>query len=130
MSDLLSPKQRAAIKALAGGANHDAAAAAADVSPRTLYRWRRDPVFMAGLREADSDALGEVARVLNTASRTAVDMLVSVINDPKSSPGLKVRAAGEILRHRAVFFEAMTLSEDVAELRERIADEQKNEPTN
>lgn len=112
----LRPKQRQAIAALVGGADYNRAAAAAGVSPRTLKRWRADPRFNAELRQSDSDQLASTARILNAASYSAVVMLITVLNDPKASPGLRMRAASDILKHRAAFFELLTLENRVSAL--------------
>ncbi|MCZ2095982.1 MAG: hypothetical protein LC121_06855 [Anaerolineae bacterium] len=120
MAENLTPKQRKAITALVAGRNFDEAAKAAGVSVRTLHRWRSDPLFMAELRAADSEQLGEIARVLNGASRDAVTVLMGVMNDAKAKPDLRIRAAGEILKHRASFFELTTLEARLTDLEARL----------
>ena len=120
MSENLTPKKRKAIAALAGGQDFERAAEAAGVTVRTLHRWRSDPRFMAELRAADSEQLGEIARVLNGASRDAVTVLMGVMNDAKAKPDLRIRAAGEILKHRASFFELTTLEARLTDLEGRL----------
>lgn len=117
----LRPKQRKAIAALAGGADYTRAAAEAGVSVRTLKRWRADPLFMAELRDTDSEQLASTARLLNAASRNAVAVLITVLNDEKAPIGLRMRAASDLLKHRASFFELLTLEQRVTALEAQIA---------
>lgn len=120
MSENLTPKQRKAITALVAGRNFDEAAKAGGVSVRTLHRWRATPEFAAELRAADSEQLLTVARVLNGASQDAVTVLLSVMNDKDAKPDLRLRAAGEILKHRASFFELTTLEARLTDLEGRL----------
>lgn len=117
----LRPKQRKAIAALAGGADYRRAAAEAGVSVRTLKRWRADPLFMAELRDTDSEQLASTARLLNAASRNAVAVLITVLNDEKAPIGLRMRAASDLLKHRASFFELLTLEQRVTALEAQLA---------
>lgn len=116
----LTPKQRAAIAALVSGQSYGDAARTAGVSERTLRRWRLDPQFAAEIRRADSEQLGEIARVLNGASRTAVDVLITIMTDGRASKALRLRAAVEVLKHRAALFDLTTLSERLDELEKRL----------
>lgn len=120
MAGNLTPKQRRAIVALVDGQNFDQAAMAAGVSVRTLHRWRATPEFAAELRTADSEQLLAVARVLNGASQDAVSTLIAIMSDSKAGPALRLRAAGEILKHRASFFEMLTLEQRITILEQQI----------
>lgn len=120
MADNLTPKQRKAITALVAGKNFDQAAKAAGVSLRTLHRWRATPGFASELRTADSEQLLTAARALNVASQDAVSTLIAIMHDQKASSGLRLRAASEILKHRASFFELLTLEQRIAILEQQI----------
>lgn len=120
MAENLTPKQRRAIAALVSGQDFGQAAADAGVSVRTLHRWRTTPEFAAELRGADSEQLNAVARTLNGASHDAVSVLVEIMRAPETSPALRLRAAGEILKHRASFFELLTLEQRLSELEQRL----------
>ncbi len=78
----LSPKQRAAVSALAAGLSVKSAAEAAGVSASTLARWRRLPVFNEAVRrelEVITHQQGE--RLLGTV-RSGVTRLRKLIHDP------------------------------------------------
>ncbi len=78
----LSPKQRAAVSALAVGLSVKAAAEAAGVSAVTVSRWRRLPVFNEAVRrelEVITHQQGE--RLLGTV-RSGVTRLRKLIHDP------------------------------------------------
>lgn len=109
----LTGKQRMAVEALARGASIKAAATAAGVHDRTIYKWRQKPEFIAALRAVDAENLKELARQLTAASLDAIGVLASVMNNKATDPSTRVRAASEILRHRAAFYELANLTERV-----------------
>lgn len=119
----LTPRQRRAVRALAAGDGLTEAAQAAGVTERTLYRWRQQPVFIDALRQADDEMLSHLARALNAASRDALAVLVGVVRDEKAAPGVRVRAASEILKQRAAFYELFNLADRLAELEGEIGGE-------
>jgi len=55
---VLTPKQRKAVEALLLTGDVSAAAKAAGVSRESLYRWLRQPLFLAAVREAEARAPG------------------------------------------------------------------------
>lgn len=110
MTDLTS-NQRRAIEALAAGESINETARKANVSPRTIYRWRSDPTFAAALRTADADHLAETARKLTAATDRAVEVLLGVLDDTKAAAGVKLRAVELVLTHRAKFYELLTISD-------------------
>jgi len=110
MSDLLTPQQRLAVDALAAGQGLEKSAIAAGVSLRTLHRWRKRPEFAAGLRAADADHMSQTARILNAASSGAIMLLLTVMNDKDTAMIIRLRAASDILKHRAAFYELVTVS--------------------
>lgn len=116
----LKPKQRKAVECLANGGTFEQAATAAGVSERTLARWRNDPAFVDALNLLDTDHLGQLARSLTVASHTALEVLIKVMTNEKTRDSVRVRAAGEVLKHRAVFADLLTLADRLAALEERI----------
>jgi len=119
MSQVLTPRQRACIGALAGGATINEAATVAGVTRRTVLRWRSLPLFTAELQAADVEAMSELARYLNAGAREAADVLRTVMNDVKVPAGVRVRAAAEYLAHRERFYELLTLTERLAAVEAR-----------
>jgi len=116
----LRTNQRRAIEALAAGATMPEAAAAANVSETTIYRWRREAVFAAALRAADGDNLRELARQLTSASNDALTLLQSVVNDQGAAVSVRVRAAAEILSQRARFYDVVTMQEQLDDVEARL----------
>jgi hypothetical protein len=89
----LSPKQRKAVEALLATGEVTAAAREAKINRVTLYRWLKDPTFLAAVREAESAALDELSRLLVRLGRTAVATIAKAMSDPATPPATKVRAA-------------------------------------
>lgn len=68
----LTARQVAALVALTAGTGSVAEAArAAGVIPGTVYRWLREPAFIAELRRIQADALRHTARRLNALGDSA-----------------------------------------------------------
>lgn len=116
----LRPNQKRAINALARGASFDNAANAAGVSVRTLHRWRNEADFIAALRTADDDHLRDLTRKLNAAADLAFSVLVEVASDKNAPRHARLRAADSLLKHRVAFMELVTISDQIAAMREQI----------
>src|ERR1035438_2221956 len=68
----LTPKQEEAILALLSTPTVEHAARAAKITPRTLYRYLKDPEFNAAYRQARWTAFGQCTARLQQASSAAV----------------------------------------------------------
>src|SRR5258706_1564330 len=111
----LTPKQEQAILALLqGGAEQ--AARAANIGPRTLYRWQNDPGFQEALRKARRAAFSHAIARLQQGSGPAVSTLLKVMVDPKTQASTKVRAAECVLNHAAKAIEIEDIEARVAEV--------------
>ncbi len=122
MSEKLTARERAAVYALAQGADNAAAAAAAGVTERTIRRYLEKPRVVAALRAAEQEKLGGLARQLTGASEKALAVLVEVLEDPAGvySASARIRAAALVLQHRAAFYELVDLSDRLAALEDRL----------
>lgn len=92
-----SQKQRAALEALARGADYERAALAAGVVPRTLYRWRDETLFRAELRRLSDVVLSDAAVQMKGRMGAAVGVLVEVMEDTAAPHSARVRAAVAML---------------------------------
>ncbi len=92
-SERLSPKQRKAVAALLATGEVGAAAREANINRVTLYRWLKDPTFLAAVREAEAGALDELSRLLVRLGRTAVATVAKAMSDPGTPVATRVRAA-------------------------------------
>lgn len=118
----LSSKQRAAIRALITGANQNQAAAAAKCHYNRLTEWKRDPVFVAALHEAESEALESVSRGLLSLAEKARATLEGVLDDPIAKTSSQLRAADITLARLLQVRELATLESRLAIL-EKIVNE-------
>jgi len=117
----LGRKQEAAILALLSSRTVEDAARAAEVTPRTLYRWMKEPEFDAAYREAKRAAFGQSIARLHQMASAAVTILGKVMIDPSTPPATKVRAADNILNHTVKAIEHEDTEARLAAL-ERAAD--------
>jgi len=93
----LTPKQTTALVALLAGYSMQSAASSAGVTPKTLYRWRRDPAFAAELRDGEAELVNSALRTLQTLTRPAVLTCGAVLSDTTARTADKLRAASIIL---------------------------------
>ena len=112
----LKPKQEEAIIALLSNRTVEDAARAVKITPRTLYRWLKEPGFDAAYRQARRTAFGQCAARLQQASSAAVSVLLRVLADPATPAAVKVRAADSVLNHAAKAMEIEDIEARVAEL--------------
>lgn len=96
----LTPTQITVVQALAMGATVTAAAKLAVVSRPTIYKWRMDPVFNQALVFAKQEHAISVHDRLQTLTTKALDKLEEVLDNPKSSPSVILKAALAILNRK------------------------------
>lgn len=99
-SETLSARQVAAIARLMAGDNVTATAAAVGINRRTVARWMGDPRFIAALRSARGDAIGQAAR--RTAG--ALDRMAQIVIDlaeRSEDDAVRLRAALAVLAMHA-----------------------------
>jgi transposase-like protein len=112
----LAGKREAAILALLSTRNVEEAARAVGVTPRTLYRWVKEPEFDAAYRAGKRAAFGQAIARLHHLSSAAVSTLGKVMLDAATPPATKVRAADSILNHTAKAIEIEDIEVRVREL--------------
>ncbi len=112
----LTPKQRKAVEALLTTGEVTAAAQAAGVSKDSIYRWLKEPLFLAAVREAEAKALDDLSRLLVRLGRTAAATLAKAMGDAGTPPATRVRAADAVLGRLLQLRELATLEARVAEL--------------
>jgi transposase-like protein len=117
-------KMEEAVAALLTQKNHEEAARAVGISPATLLRWQKQPVFQQAYRDARRAAFGQSIGKLQQMSSAAVSVLGKVMVDAGTPPATKVRAAEAILIHGARAIEIEDIGPRVAEL-EHMAKESK-----
>ncbi len=115
-SSHLTPKQRKAVEALLTTGEVTAAAQAAGVSKDSIYRWLKEPLFLAAVREAEAKALDDLSRLLVRLGRTAAATLAKAMGDAATPPATRVRAADAVLGRLLQLRELATLEARVAEL--------------
>ena len=108
----------AAVALLARGLSTDAAGAQAGVSGRTVRRWREDPAFEAEVQAARRAVLDEAVAALTSAVRDAVSTLHEALTD--DSPGIRVRAASELIRALPALADHAVLTARIEALESRL----------
>lgn len=88
----ISPKQRKAIESLLTSGSVEAAATTANVSRDTLYRWMKDPTFIAELRLVEAEAVQGLSRCLVGLGEQATKALRDAL-DEKQPITIRIRAA-------------------------------------
>ena len=92
-----TPRKQKAAEALAEGATYGAAATAAEISYRHLYRYRQDPEFIAVVDAFRSERLEDAKKRLTSATADAVQVLLDIVKDDSIDAKGRVAAAKAIL---------------------------------
>lgn len=94
----LSPVQAQVALSLASGASLTQAALSAGVGRTAVYQWRKNlPEFSAAVDQAASDYADALRDQLRELSAKALSTLESLLDDPKASPSVRLRAALAVL---------------------------------
>src|SRR5919199_5893638 len=96
-ADVLSGQQQKAIAGLLNQPTISAAAQAAGVGERTLYRWLDDPTFATAYRAARRKAVSQAIARLQQVSSGAVAVLAQVASDKQAPSSSRVAAASKLL---------------------------------
>ena len=112
----LKRKLEEAVAAMLTQRNVEEAARTVGVSPATIMRWQKLPVFQTAYREARQAAFGQaVARLQQGASAAATTLLKTMI-DPAAPASVRLRAADCVLGHASKAIEIEDIEVRVSEL--------------
>ncbi len=95
-----TPAQITVLQALAAGATVTAAAQLASVSRPTVYHWTDDPAFQQALAFAEQEYALTIRDRMQSLRAKALDKLEQVLDNPKSSPSVLLRAAVLLLTNK------------------------------
>lgn len=116
MNSNLTIRQSKALQALLSGDNVTACAKAGGVTRTTFYKWLAQPTFKAALNQADGEIIETLTRRLTSLGNLALNNLEAVLSDPKTPPGVRMRAAVEVVNCIIRLRELYTLENRLADL--------------
>ncbi len=102
----LNPKQNRVIAFLLAGHTQHEAAKLTGVGKSTVTRWLDQVYFSDVLMKGQEQTRKEAERLLGGALSRAVQALIGVLENPKSSPVVKVNASRAILDYSLKFRQA------------------------
>ena len=116
----LGSKKDAAILALLTSSSVENAARTANVPPRTLYRWLKEPDFDAEYRRAKRAVFGQAISRLQQGSGAAATTMLKIMLDTTVPPSTRLRASDSVLTHSKAAIELEEIEARVTAL-EQIA---------
>ena len=116
----LTAKQVKGLEALLDGASVQTAAERAGVNRKTLGRWLTEPLFWKTYQLNSRHALELAARRITGKLDMAVDMLASVMEDDEAPPGVRLRAAQQVIEGSLKLLDVTDIQERLAALEERL----------
>ena len=116
----LTRRQDAAILALLTHPSIPEAAKAAQVSPKTLWRWMQREDFQAAYQRARREVVRRGLANLQEAVTEAVQTLRDVMADPKAPASARVSAARTVLESALRAVEIEDLQKRLAEIEEKV----------
>ena len=104
-------------------ANHTIreAAAAAQVTERTIYEYLRDPDFKADYQTARDDIIRGTANNLRNRMNEAVDVIATIMRDDAAPYRERRAAACAILEHGAKYTETLDILERMKTLEDKMS---------
>jgi hypothetical protein len=118
-------KKEEAIVGLLSQRSVDEAARSANVNPRTLYRWMKEPEFDAAYRAAKRAAYGQSIARLHQASSAAVTTLLKLMVDQNVPASTRARCADSVLGHTTKAIELEDIEARLSELERATEESQK-----
>ncbi|MFN7998611.1 MAG: hypothetical protein U0Q18_33620 [Bryobacteraceae bacterium] len=115
------------VLAVLGQPTFEKAAAAAGMSYSTAHRISKTPEYQQELAQARRQMYEHSLAKLQNGSSAAVDTILSVMEDRRTPPASRLRAADSVLNHAAKFTELQDLSVRVGDL-ERLEKEKNAGP--
>ena len=112
----ISPRQSIAIERLLNGGTVQAAADAAGVSRKTIYKWFDNPSFQAAINSAQAEAMARLSRALIALGGSAVLTLGETMNDKSQPAAVRVRAADIVTNRLLTMRESVEFETRLAEL--------------
>lgn len=109
-------KREEAIAALLACSTIEAAAKAVGISEPTLLRWLKEEEFSAAYRAARRQSVNVAVTRLQQASSSAVETLVSIMQDAEKPGSVRLSAARSVLEFAIKAGEMQELEERMQEL--------------
>src|ERR671927_531115 len=95
---LFTADQHQVLAAIAKGASVTAAAQCVAVHRTTLYHWcRTNPKFREAINNARQSYRASIQTEYEELARKALDTVISILDDPKASASVRLRAAQAII---------------------------------
>ncbi len=95
----LTPRQKNAVMPLITAKTLDEAASQAGIDAKTLWKWRKQPHFVAAVDAARRELMTKAADHLRLGAVEAVAALRRVLADPETAAPVVVQAASAVLSH-------------------------------
>src|SRR5262249_36153252 len=95
----LGRKKEAALQALVASRTVEDAARSAGVTPRTVYRWLKEPDFDTAYREARRAVVSQANARLQQATGAAVTTMLKLMYDATVPASVRIRASECVLNH-------------------------------
>ncbi|MBS1827981.1 MAG: SEC-C domain-containing protein [Acidobacteria bacterium] len=92
--------QTTVIQALAAGATVTSAAKLAEISRPTIYHWLQDPAFQQAVAYSEQEFALTMHDRIQTLTAKALDKLEALLDDPRSSPNVILKASLAILTRK------------------------------
>jgi len=116
----LTTRQKKAISALIIAPDKKAAAELAGVGYRSLNRWFEDDHFMAELRRAEGDLIGEAVRSLIADLAANIKTMLDIRDHPRTPVSVKLRACQAIDQSLLKWREALDMEQRLAALEKAV----------
>ena len=116
-----TPAQITVVQALATGATVTAAAQLASISRPTVYSWFQNPAFQQAVAFSQQEFAITIRDRMQALAAKALDKLEALLDNPRSSPSVILKASLAILNRQAWTLPAPSLDECAQAIHEAAA---------
>ena len=116
----LSRAKQTAIAALLTNPSIAAAASAAGIAERTIYRWLKIHGFQQAYAAARQECVKQALATIQQAMSTAVDVLSEVMSDPKAPASARISAARTVIDNGIKVSEIEKIEQRLSALERRL----------
>ena len=116
----LSRAKQTAIAALLTNPSIAAAASAAGIAERTIYRWLKISSFQQAFAAARQECVKQALTTIQQTMTAAVEVLCEVMNDPKAPASSRISAARIVIDNGIRVSEIENIEERLSALEKRL----------
>jgi len=122
----LTKRQLTTLPHILAAPSYEEAAKRAEITPKQIYQWLKDPTFCAELKKQRNEVFFDALAFLKTGVQKASQTLLSLLSD--EDPRIRLLASEKVLSNAFKSLELLEIEERIIGLEAIVAKMPKNSP--